>query len=876
MEPDKLRQFKEYGESILQKLDSVPMRPSLQENWVPASLDDCLARLRGAANKTVEQASSPVKIGVMGEFSAGKTLLLGSLIGYADALPVSANPTTGNVTAIHIAQQDGFHTTQVDEFKVEYLDRQGVKDCLRFMLEEAEKRAVAAQIPSQQLAALKSLNPQDAGVWDGLLSFCEGAWNSSKNLELRYLLRELVLFARTYNSYEAAICGQSNKIDAATAREGLQLADAEMDIQNLSFNSLPPAPPRLQNTPKKLTAWLLKNTFPLIRRIEVKVKVSKEIWDLSAVKGVNEFVLLDFPGLGAANSGVRDTFLSLRELEEVQTILILLSAQSPGGDRANRIFTMMEQRKRGQDLKDRILVGVGRFDQLPLQNDGGEQILDELIGEDSPFDDFFQLDTEPVTEEGVLEKLRVLKTTLAGAQAFTNQKDRIVLLSPLLGLADFAKRAGAVKAGSPEFLANLDYPGLLDQAKRLRQKWGKLSERLQESDSHSTLGRQLGYFAQDGGIGKLRELLQKHVADHGLKQLHEDTRRAADALRKQQEILKNIVEQIHQQGIPTAESPAFNTLRQSIDSLLKTYREFQKNLGKKPLPNRQGVAVTEVVRDELTFRMSQWNQWNLLFQNAENGIVRLPKTGSLIDEFIDDLDSAEESGIPTTSDDFYPPFEKTVKELERFARERVREAVADLLSGLSHKVREERTNLEEILPADKQKQLFAQLGEAKINTRPLKILLQVANQPQRWQDGIFKKCDLQESTPPTINPEILFPLARADSRRSGQTFEWGRDSRTQTEPRPFNHLMLVLRLQNEMIASARQQLVQYVSERNKLLNKELEKFLKNDIINNLQVLLQDEALLRTVAAEDGEASGSAPSWLKSLSQIASISHSEPT
>ncbi|MCU0516403.1 MAG: dynamin family protein [Oscillatoria sp. Prado101] len=208
MEPEKLRQFKEYGESVLQKLDSVPMRPSLQENWVPASLDDCLARLRDAANKTVEQASSPVKIGVMGEFGAGKTLLLGSLIGYADALPVSANPTTGNVTAIHIAQQDGFHTTQVHAFKVEYLDRQGVKDCLRFMLEEAEKRAVAAQIPSQQLAALKSLNPQDAGVWDGLLSFCEGAWNSSKNLELRYLLRELVLCARTYKAYEAAICVQ--------------------------------------------------------------------------------------------------------------------------------------------------------------------------------------------------------------------------------------------------------------------------------------------------------------------------------------------------------------------------------------------------------------------------------------------------------------------------------------------------------------------------------------------------------------------------------------------------------------------------------------------------------------------------------------------
>ena len=73
-------------------------------------------RLREAAEKTVELATSPVRICVMGEFSSGKTLLLGSLIGYADALPISENPTTGNVTAIHIVPQSGFVTTQANNF----------------------------------------------------------------------------------------------------------------------------------------------------------------------------------------------------------------------------------------------------------------------------------------------------------------------------------------------------------------------------------------------------------------------------------------------------------------------------------------------------------------------------------------------------------------------------------------------------------------------------------------------------------------------------------------------------------------------------------------------------------------------------------------
>jgi hypothetical protein len=113
MELDKLTRFKEYGEFILRKIDSVPQRPSQQEDWVPTSLDDCLMRLREAAQKTVEMATSPVKIGVMGEFSSGKSLLLGSLIGFADALPVSENPTTGNVTAIHIKPQEGFATTKI-------------------------------------------------------------------------------------------------------------------------------------------------------------------------------------------------------------------------------------------------------------------------------------------------------------------------------------------------------------------------------------------------------------------------------------------------------------------------------------------------------------------------------------------------------------------------------------------------------------------------------------------------------------------------------------------------------------------------------------------------------------------------------------------
>ncbi|MFM9160906.1 MAG: proteasome protein, partial [Dolichospermum sp.] len=128
-----------------------------------------------------------------------------------------------------------------------------------------------------------------------------------------------------------------------------------------------------------------------------------------------------------------------------------------------------------------------------------------------------QSNVQPLQISTVFQKLPVLKTIIDGAEAFTSQKDRIVLLSPLLGLAELAKRSSQVKAGSAEFLANLDYPDYLEKSRKLQKKWGDLSAVLLAGDGRSQLGRQLGYFAEDGGISKLRELIEIHVTNHGLK-----------------------------------------------------------------------------------------------------------------------------------------------------------------------------------------------------------------------------------------------------------------------------------------------------------------------------------------------------------------------
>ncbi|WP_427160864.1 proteasome protein [Aliinostoc sp. HNIBRCY26] len=844
MELEKIGCFKEYGELILEKINSVPQNPSQQEDWVPTSLDECILRLRESAEKTVGLATSPVKIGVMGEFSSGKTLLLGSLIGYGDALPISENPTTGNVTAIHIIPQEGFATTQVGNFTVEYLTREGVNECLRFMLGEANRRTIAAGLPPIPTATLNSGNE--------ILRWCQETWNSSNNLELRYLVRELVVFLRAYASYEV-LCGKRYPIDAVTAKDGLQLAEQPMAIQTLRFEDLPPAHIRLPSPPQTLPTKLLQNSFPLIRRIDIEVRISEEIWD---VTGADRFILLDFPGLGAANSGARDTFLSLRELAEVQTILVLLNGKSPGSDRAHKIFTMMQQQRPGQDLKDLILVGVGRFDQLPLESEGGERELDLLIDDSR---------TLQLTAEAVLRKLKVLQTTIDGASAFTINQDRIVLLSPLLGLAELAKRSSSVKAGSPEFLANLDYPEYLERSKRLQQKWRKLSDRLLESDPRHGLGRKLGYFAQDGGIAKLRELIQNHVATHGLKQLYEDTRRAAENLKLQQENLKTIIAEIHAQGIPTGDSEALIDLRNAIESLDKTYRHFQKDIGKQPLKDRRGTVVSDVVKDELTFRVISWNQWTLLFNKVNNGTITLTESKGAAGKLFD-RGSRTNSSIPTKSDDFYPAFAKTVKEVEEFARDRIQQAVVDLLSRLSHQIAPERDRLLAILTPEMEQEIEAKFGPEEAD---LFYQLLLGCDPNKWQDVILEEINQQDKS---LVPEIMFPLARQDEKHNiGQIFDWSPE-KNMGLTRTANHQLFILRLRDEITASASLHLVQYVSEVNQQVNGELEGIL-DQIIPTLQNLSKKDALLRFIASSDTQSGGRVPTWLQNLTEIANISDS---
>jgi hypothetical protein len=134
----------------------------------------------------------------------------------------------------------------------------------------------------------------------------------------------------------------------------------------------------------------------------------------------------------------------------------------------------------------------------------------------------------------------------------------------------------------------------------------------------------------------------------------------------------------------------------AIESLDKTYRSFQKDLGKEPLKDRGGVVVSDVIKDELTFRILNWSKWTFLFKKSQNGKIAIAESKDAAGKLFDRGNRVNNS-LPTKSDDFYPEFTKTLKELEEFARDRIRQAVVDLLSKLTHQVVLERGKLQVII-----------------------------------------------------------------------------------------------------------------------------------------------------------------------------------
>src|SRR5262245_33537287 len=142
-----IRGLKDYADAVLRALDAEPeLTESERED---TRLAETLEQVRVLAEETIRRAGSLVKIGVTGEFAAGKTLLLGSLVGFADALPVHELPSTGNVTALRLVPAAGARGTEVGPFSIEFMDRDTAQTCLKELLRAAASDPGMAKVPPE-------------------------------------------------------------------------------------------------------------------------------------------------------------------------------------------------------------------------------------------------------------------------------------------------------------------------------------------------------------------------------------------------------------------------------------------------------------------------------------------------------------------------------------------------------------------------------------------------------------------------------------------------------------------------------------------------------------------------------------------------------
>ncbi|HEY6794030.1 MAG TPA: hypothetical protein VI248_05035, partial [Kineosporiaceae bacterium] len=509
----------------------------------------------------VRQATDPVRIAAVGEYNVGKTMLLGTLLGRPDLLPVESRAATGNVTALYLRPGErGSGTRLLENAEIDFLSEQELARCVEHIMRALLHEVRQLSIPDE-LSPLLERNPVTHG-WGPLEKWCR-AWafppQGGGNLELRKISDEL-LAIRDAQLSAPTVLGRQAVVPVDRIRAALDLGEP---------HAVPDRYPERRGGPEITVAGIASSgpsadrdplavTFPLVRRVSHTVVVDPEHWSPEASEADGGFVLLDFPGLTAMRSARRDEFLSRDELDTVHAILTVYG-RTTGNNIPHSFYTMLESAGRGPaELRDSILVAGNVFDAMPLPDLPGDRplTLEQLRAASPAF-------SELSHSAGALLQHRV---------------DRLRFTSALIAIDHYRMPA---QFGDHE-------RNLLDQARagvpERAKGWGDIGARLLAGDLDSPWGRNLCEFARDGGIDSLRTLVQDHAREHGLANKANGLRRAAVQLTRATEDLVARLpedelsddevtrERQHIERVVTALAAHHTALTESLDELVNPER----------------------------------------------------------------------------------------------------------------------------------------------------------------------------------------------------------------------------------------------------------------------------------------------------------------
>jgi len=831
-------------------------------------------KFREAAAKVLARSRSPVKIGVVGEFSAGKTLLLGSLIGYADALPVKEIATTGNVTALRFKSIAGVSTTQIGPYTIEFLDHQGFEECLAYMLKQAGIRAKAAELSEDLRGKLSTIKGDDTSAPSKVDEWAKTAWSATSNPALKYSIRELVRFVRAYMKCGTGLCETAEPfiVPVEVAVSGLELDATSDNIQTMTFGDIPMPKHTISTRPAALTAEQIRDAFPLIRLVTVDVQLAEGIWNFSGL-GADRFILMDFPGLGADSSGVRDLFLCLRELEQIQTVLILLNGRKPGGDQGLKLYNLLQEHRAGQDIRDMVLVGVGRFDQLPLGAEG-ESRLRELAGSAAAGDSSSSsssLPNGPLTGKDCVKLLPILGSAISGAEALVppGRSDRIVFLSPLFHLKKLEERNVGLKVGSDAFMENARQD--VANAVALAPFWRSLGERLSpksDGKSRTDLAKWLGDYAEDGGISRLRGLILSHVQVAGFAQLRQDTDRDFEALRDAQKKFRDALPGAAAMQDSRTVDDRIVAAEKALAQLAEFYQNQIHQLKNTPrftvTENDAPRTLEEILQEEVAFHVADWPVWDTLLQSVNSGRIveitaQADRPGSVFgpsDE--DEEDERDTVAFPTRSEDFFPSFEQTISHLNQFTRQLIDRGAEEYIQKLSPAGTAAKLTFGAAIDRKSLAKEVKALNLGQRSTDLVPAIRAAVNPGSRMKIGLFRTDIASEDAPEESSADLplasldaakLFPLARSTKDSPGRVFGWaaklqGAPADSRPEPQ-LAHPAMALRIRDELVRVLRQQSAQMLNEGVQLVIDRLSKKLVA-VYQKLTVAYSNPVVLQTL------------------------------
>jgi hypothetical protein len=549
-----------------------------------------------AAHEQEAAAVAPVTVGTVGEYTTGKSLLLGTLLGRPDLLPVSPEATTGNVTSIRLRRGPAGSPVTVASISANLLSLAQVAEAAHFILDEIRTFIAQTHLPIET-ASLSGYNPVGDG-WSTFEAWCRhhvwpdgnGAIHESSLLGLRdhawELLRLRDALARGRSLLNPTSPGVPIPLDYDHYTAAVAIGSAR--TVPLAF---PVAPVTVPLTGAMLSSTEIREVFPLVGRVNLVVSVPPDTWPIDALNGAHEVEFLDFPGLNARGS-VRDDFLSASLLRPVHTIMITLRAERPGTAVPTKFLALLAGHGRSNaEVAEAVLVIGNMFDIVKVPVDDSSRTIEQLTASHSEF--------------------RALLN--AGRDLTGHRLDRIALTSLFHAIDHYGMTVPATGEIGQSLSASRHLVAVSMDG------WRPMARTLATNDPDHPLTRALAEVVRDGGLDALRDMITNHITTYGvglklsaLRRLNVELRRGVTQLD-----FRHPGGHRASTGAVTSLFELVKVLGRAAQAIEDGAARLRPDTGDREARERIDTAL-ETLRTDIAHLVFQWDSWDATLQHSDD------------------------------------------------------------------------------------------------------------------------------------------------------------------------------------------------------------------------------------------------------------------